>query len=448
MLNVAGHKSKPIVLTLKTEHMNKKQLILLIAAIVSVCPSIWAQNHTGGFSKTGYVLYLNSTENEMLELVDPSLEEFLSLTSDDVNVVSLGEDGKTLIPEGEGETTITAHSSHSIIADFKIGVKVINPNNDNELYMRVKSNDAIPVSGIIVSKCPELRQDITPYKYVMMYNSNGSDAGVRIDRVYGDGEIIFYPGEWESSAENTFDKQESNNYKIKNANKFLLPAGNAIMKYGDDSNNEAKATISIEDNYLTVHYIEWLNLKRFLYFDNINTKFIYKEKAAGYYPVELYTLRTVTFEAPDVNGVKVCIDGNVNSSENIQLEEGDHQLTFTDIPEEAKLYYKFSTAGAPQQVIAKEGTNGEWTRYVDGQPITVNKSSGQIEFYTESHGLKSNLKVKSFTVPTGSNCIEIDSNDTEATVYFDLSGNRVNPTDLKPGIYIKRVGAKTEKVVI
>lgn len=424
--------------------MIKKLLILLIAAFVSMCPGMWAQNHTGGFSKTGYVLYLNSTDNEMLELVDPSLEEFLTFSSDDENVVSLDVDGKTLIPKGAGETTITAHSSLSIIADFKIGVKVIDSNNPNELYVRVKSNDAIPESGIIISKCPALRQDITPYKYVMMYNSNGSDAGVRSDRVYGDGEIIFYPAEWKNSAVNVFDKLESNIYKIKNGNKFLQPTNSGIVKYGSDV-EDAKATMSIEDNYFTVHFSGWSS-ERNLYYDNDNTKFKYVKEPL--YPVELYTLRTVTFEAPDVNGVKVCIDGNINSSDNIQLEEGDHQLTFTDIPEEAKLYYKFSTSGAPQQVIAKEGTNGEWTRYVDGQPITVNKSSGQIEFYTESHGLKSNLKVKSFTVPTGSNCIEIDSNDIEATVYFDLGGNRVNPTDLRPGIYIKRVGAKTEKVVI
>lgn len=421
--------------------MIRKVLVLLIGAIVSICSNIWAVDYVSGFSKPGYVLYMNSTEYETLELADLKLADYVTLSSSNTSVVIIDGDNR-LIPVGVGETFITAEPSLSTVHNFQVGVKVINPAMSNELYVRVKSGDTFPESGVIVSKYPALLLDGSPDKYVAMYNSNGT-CGLR--DVYGDEEIIFSPSSWTNNAVNKFILTD--NYKIKNGSNYLQPNNKNVMTYGSDG-RYTNATINIGDNgNLEVNFVEYNHSDYRMYVDKSIPAFKFGAVKPEFYPIQLYTLRTVSFTAPEVDGVIVCIDGTEISSENIHMDDNDHNLTFTGIPEGAKLYYKFISAGVPSQPsAAKEGTNSEWTRYVDG--ITVNKSSGSIEYYTESHGLKSDHKVRSFTVPTGSSCIEIDDSEAETTIYFDLSGNRVLPTDLNPGIYIKRTGAKVEKIVI
>lgn len=439
-------------------HIMKQTLLFtVLAMLAAACHVEEAAAYNEGFRQPGYVFYLGATETAKLEFIDPSLENEPNLTFSSSNEDVVSFNGLDMILKGAGEALITA--SYSAYQSFSVGVKVIDPKQDNDLYVRMKSGESLSDGdeGVIISK---FNSTTSIYKYALLYKSSGTTASANQYDTFGDGEISFFCKSnatgWPNGAILTFNHNAGDNtYKITNEKGYLQPQPKQPnMQFGADGDN-AKASIEFDDdNYVKICYGfgSWKNAKD--YFITLNNTssgsqiFKYAKISNTNLPIELYVKKSVKFEAPEASVMEACIDGNVkygSDNENIKLSDGEHKLTFT-VPEGVRLYYKFVSNGDSQQMSPMADTP-EWTRYDAGTEIPVTSTSGSIEYYAESHGLQSSHVTKIFTIATGMSNLEIGNGSEETPVYFDLNGYRVNESAIMPGIYIKKTGHKTEKIV-
>lgn len=425
-------------------HIMKQTLLFtVLAMLAAACHVEEAAAYNEGFRQPGYVFYLGATETAKLEFIDPSLENEPNLTFSSSNEDVVSFNGLDMILKGAGEALITA--SYSAYQSFSVGVKVIDPKQDNDLYVRMKSGESLSDGdeGVILSKYQT--GTLTNYA-LLLYNGSGKDVRTMGVNSYGDGECSFFCTEnsngWQKDAILCFYTSDGgNSYKITNNKTYLQPD----MKFGADGDN-AKATIEFDDdNYAKIHYGFGSNKNEEYFVTLKSSRFRY---AKINLPIELYVRKSVKFEAPEASVVEACVDGNVKygaDNENIKLSDGEHKLTFT-VPEGVKLYYKFVSNEDSQQISPMAETP-EWSRYAAGTEIPVTNTSGSIEYYAESHGLQSSHVTKTFTVSTGMSNLEIGNGSDDIPVYFDLNGSRVNESGIMPGIYIKKTGHKTEKIV-
>lgn len=426
--------------------MKKILLMTVMVVLAASCHIERLSAYQEGFKHPGYVLYLGATESGKLEFVDPALlnDPALSMTSSNESVVSFN--GNEMIVKGAGEALVTA--AYSAYQSFTVGVKVIDPKRENDLYVRMETDESVSDGdqGVILAK---YNQGIGISRYALLYKSSGTNAATNMYDTYGDGEVVFFcksnTSEWPKGAILTFNANPADgSYKLVNENAYLQPN----MKFGSDG-DEAKATVVIdEDNYLKVQYAfgSWKNAtETFIIFNGQNFK--YDTMGRNILPVELYILKTVKFDAPTADVVEVYVDGSVkyeSSNGNIQLGDGDHSLTFK-VPDGVKLYYKFVHTGS--RSVSPAADDQEWIPYVAGSEIPVTNASGAVEYYAESHGLQSEHIVKTFTVTTGVSMPDYNNENMEEPIYYNLNGCRISTTDLAPGIYIKKTGFKIEKVL-
>ncbi len=131
------------------------------------------------------------------------------------------------------------------------------------------------------------------------------------------------------------------------------------------------------------------------------------------------------------------VDGIQVTGENIYVSEGEHILTFEGIPEGDKLYY---TLGDATEIDPQDEGGVAPNRY-EGNDIKITGTSGTLEYYVESKGMQSDKAKKTISISTGLDNINIE----EGSLYYDMNGVRTESP--KQGIYIKKSGNKSDKVV-
>lgn len=130
----------------------------------------------------------------------------------------------------------------------------------------------------------------------------------------------------------------------------------------------------------------------------------------------------------------------------VYFDEADLKLKLIpNDPENEKVWYRNETGrqGAPKRAAANNANDG-YNLFNDGDNITLSQGSHTISFYSlnTSTGLKSPVERLSVEIMTGVNATDSES---ATPIYYYVNGVRVdNPGK---GIFIRRDGDKTEKII-
>lgn len=172
-----------------------------------------------------------------------------------------------------------------------------------------------------------------------------------------------------------------------------------------------------------------------------------------------FAIQTTTSNAAQITSIEIYYkekpaapvikDGDVEIAESIEFE-GDSKVVYLDLPEGVNAYYKFEVAeeATPAEAPRRAAhTPAEgFTQYVHADGITLT-GNGTLNVYTEKDGAVSETRKVAVTKTGDTTAIEAIEADTTAPVeYFNLQGIRVeNPEN---GLYIRRQGSKTTKVLV
>lgn len=153
--------------------------------------------------------------------------------------------------------------------------------------------------------------------------------------------------------------------------------------------------------------------------------------------------------------LKVYSNG-VSVSSVIGTNEKDVNVTI-DVPELVNLYYQVAETADDTPAATTETVDGDenqlvgYELYDESEGIIIDKGfSGVLRFYIANYGYLSPIRSIPINsdIMTGVEEIEASEDDNVAPVYFNLNGMRVNAENLVPGVYVRRSGAKAEKVLV
>ncbi len=141
----------------------------------------------------------------------------------------------------------------------------------------------------------------------------------------------------------------------------------------------------------------------------------------------------------------------------IDVAKEDVTITM-DVPELMNLYYRVYedpvNVPAEKPVFRAEGANDEedenlqegFTKYDNGDGIEIPQGTkGDLHFYIANYGYSSPVRKLGLSTPVG---VEEVVAPAEGNVrYYDLSGRMVSGK-LLPGVYVRKDGSRTEKVLV
>lgn len=157
-------------------------------------------------------------------------------------------------------------------------------------------------------------------------------------------------------------------------------------------------------------------------------------------------VKTLAFQIarPELEAGHLLIDGVAHTGETVS-GTGSKTVTFsTGTP--FAIYYKFeeSVAQTPEgeDALAEGDEHDGYTLYQT--PITVAKA-GKLTYYPYYNGMKGAENVVNFDIQSGVSVIGVEADKAE---FFTLDGVRVDGSNLTPGVYVVRQGAKAEKIMV
>lgn len=360
------------------------------------------------WSEASCTQYLGATELEEYPTLTNDEGFEVSYTSSNPEVATISTKGEVAII-GKGTTTIAAKTEAT--EEYKAGnatytLRVVEPSIAVGGYNLLTNLDELDgAQGIIVSEGET--------KYALEYKSGSKCDGVAVsveDGVVADAKtasIINF-----AKVSGGYNLEINGQYLSATSSKTdLKPQATA-----------SAATIELKDGYSSISF----GGSRLILVQNPSTFGHYAASNvtnSSYRTVNIYIYKEGS-NAPVASHTVTDVEG----------QPGMVKVELSCDNENARIYYLHAPAAGAFAAPA----NG-YTRYTE--PLIVPQGS-TINYYAEHKGIKSDEVTVSAT--TGVEGIVVDGN--AETEYFDLHGRRVaNPTQ---GVYVRRIGATTTKVVL